>query len=103
MNKYNNSKIYAIKSNQTDKIYIGSTCLDIYERLRKHRQDYRYYLLGNKKKTTSIEILKFEDHFIILLENVNCKNKNELLIKESQYINENINHCVNRIINYNRV
>jgi hypothetical protein len=103
MNKYNNSKIYAIKSNQTDKIYIGSTCLDIYERLRKHRQNFRYYNLNGIKYTTSYEILKFEDHFIVLLENVNCKNQNELFLKESQYINENINHCVNRIINYNGI
>ena len=95
MNKYNDSKIYVIKSNQSDRIYIGSTCLDIYERLRKHRQNYRYYNLTGKKYIASYEILKFDDHYIELLEKCNFFNNNELIKKEGEYMKKYKNIIVN--------
>ena len=43
---------------------------------------------------TSFEIVKFEDVKIILIENLPCKTKYELLAREQYYIDNNI--CVNK-------
>ena len=40
-NKYHNSKIYAVKNNFDDKIYIGSTTTALCKRMVKHRCDVK--------------------------------------------------------------
>ena len=98
MNKYIHSKIYKISSPQTDKIYIGSTCKELYERLSKHKNHYRDYLNGKQKYITSYEIIKFSDCIIELIEKVNCDNKKDLLIREGYYIRLYKNNVVNKYI-----
>ena len=44
MNKYNNAKIYAIKSNDNDKYYIGSTTQKLCQRFATHKNKYKNYL-----------------------------------------------------------
>ena len=95
MPNYKNSKIYCIRSYQTDKIYIGSTTQKLCQRMGHHRKDYREYLKGNKKRiTTSIEILKYNDAFIELIINYPCDFKEELLKKEGEYISKL--KCINK-------
>ncbi len=96
MVNYNNSKIYKIVSNQTDDIYYGSTTQPLCKRMVSHRCNLKRYNSGLLKEfTASFDIMKFEDAKIILVENVKCNNKEELLMKERKYIENN--KCCNKI------
>ena len=90
---YQNGKVYAIRSHQTDKIYIGSTTQSLARRFAVHKNDKKR---GGKKCSTSKEMFQYDDCYIELLENYPCNSKEELLRKEGQLIREN--DCVNRCI-----
>jgi len=80
---YSQGKIYKLVSNQTDKIYIGSTCQRLLsKRLGSHRSHYKMWLAGNYCNTRSFEILKFNDSQIVLIENFPCQDKYELEARE---------------------
>ena len=97
MPNYQNSKIYAIKSYQTEYIYIGSTTRPLSERMSEHRKGYRYYLKGSlKNPSKSIEILKYDDCYIELIEKYPCSDRTELNKKEGEHIKNN--KCINRCI-----
>jgi len=98
MNKYYNSKIYVIKSNQTNKIYIGSTTGTISKRHTDHKYDYRRYLNNEFRYITSFEIIKYNDSYIEILEKIKCNNKKELHDKERYYINLYKDDVVNKFI-----
>ena len=91
MVNYSNSKIYKICSFQTDLIYIGSTTQPLSKRLAKHRSDYNV-----NRGISSKEILQYSDAQIILLESINCENKDQLHAIERRYIENN--NCCNKVI-----
>jgi hypothetical protein len=93
---YNNGKIYTIRSNQTDDIYIGSTCTPLYKRFHNHKQDYKKWIRGKKRYMTSYEIIKYDDCYIELLEECPCENIEQLRKREGHYIR--IMDCVNKVI-----
>jgi hypothetical protein len=80
--------IYAIKSYQTDKIYIGSTTKTLDERFLRHKSDHT----NANKYVTSSEILKFGDAYIELIEECSCEVQFE---RERFHIKENKNNVVN--------
>jgi len=88
---YQNGQIYAIRSYQTDMIYIGSTCTLLSKRLYHHKIEY----MLQRKYYSSFEILKYDDAYIELLEDYPCKSKKELERREGQLIRENRELCVN--------
>ena len=78
-------------------MYFGSTIeKTLTNRLSKHRQDYKKWLIGKQHYISSYEILKFDDAKIILMENFPCKTKYELLAREQHYIDNN--DCVNKLL-----
>lgn len=93
---YQNAKIYAIRSHQTDLIYIGSTCSPLSKRLYEHKRHYKRYLNQRYNFVTSFEILKFEDAYIELLEECPCENKMMLHRREGELIR--IHNCVNKFV-----
>lgn len=93
---YNNSKIYSIRSNQTDKIYIGSTTQSLSKRFSKHNCDYKSYLLGKYHYVTSFEICKYDDSYIELIEEFSCNNVEQLCKREGELIRSY--NCVNKCI-----
>lgn len=95
--KYQNGKIYSIRSYQTDKIYIGSTTQPLSKRLYKHKINFKNYNKGKYCYTTSYEIVKHDDCYVELLELCPCTCKEELLKREGELIREKKN-CVNKII-----
>ena len=95
---YSLGKIYKLMSNQSDDIYIGSTCQKLLsKRFQGHKNKYNSWLNRNcKYETTSFELLKHEDCQIVLIENYPCSSKYELEARERQYIETT--KCINKYI-----
>ena len=94
-NKYQRGKIYKLISNETDKIYYGSTIEDVLtNRLSGHRSSYKRWLNGKYDYTSSFEIVKFDDCKIVLVENYPCNTKYELVAREQHHIDNN--YCVDK-------
>jgi hypothetical protein len=96
MPNYQKGKIYKIYSNNTDKIYYGSTTERLSQRLAKHRCGFKRYKEGKYGYCSVNEILFFDDVKIILVENVPCNSIEELHAREQFYIINN--NCVNKQI-----
>ncbi len=86
MPDYSLGKIYCIRSYQTDKIYIGSTCQEyLSSRFQQHKRG----------RTTSRILIDYGDAYIELLENFPCASKQELHKREGELIRIHKNNCVN--------
>ena len=97
MKDYSKGKIYFIESNQSDKIYIGSTTSPTLAiRMSKHRNDYKRYLEGLTRYVTSFELLKFDDARIYLIEKYPCKDIDELNAREGYWQREFWTQCHNK-------
>lgn len=96
MPNYQNAKIYKIVSNQSEKVYIGSTVQKLCQRKGGHMRDFREWKINGSEYVTSFEILKYDDADVILLEKFPCNSKEELEARERYYI-ETLN-CVNKSI-----
>jgi hypothetical protein len=90
-NRYLNGKIYTIRSFQTDKYYIGSTCTPLNKRLYKHRSAYN----SGNSRITSRKIVQFNDNYIELLEEFPCDNKMQLSKREGELIRLYMDSVVN--------
>jgi len=91
--------IYKIVSPYTKKVYIGSTnACCIQSRYNRHVQDYVAYL--NERTTnylTSFEILKYPEHKVVLVEEMEVENAEELKRKEGIH-QKYTSHVVNKRI-----
>lgn len=98
-------KIYKIKSNNTNKIYIGSTTKPLQERLKGHIRDYKQYCkfwdqtvfkdIGNPDCCSSRKILMLRDFNIEMIDEFTYKTKEDILLREQFYINLYSDICVN--------
>jgi hypothetical protein len=96
-NKYQNGKIYTIRSHNFDKYYIGSTCIRLSQRFYAHEKTRKDFLkTGNKRHSTSCNmVLEKGDCYIELLENFPCNSKEELRKREGELIRLHKNDLVN--------
>jgi len=99
MTDYKEGRIYAIKSKDTNEVYIGSTCKPLKIRMSSHVSEYKNYIKTNDpyKKVTSYKILQYDDAYISLIENFPCDTKRDLLNREGYYI-RNTPNVVNIVI-----
>jgi hypothetical protein len=88
--------IYIIRSHQTDDVYYGSTTQMLCKRMATHRANYKCWLNGTSNYVSSFDILKYEDAYIELVEEIEFQNKQELYAREGHHIREN--NCVNKRI-----
>ena len=90
MSKYKTGKIYRIYCDGSNKYYIGSTIHSLEIRLSGHKNSKNICsskeLVNNSKYDIKIE----------LLENYPCNNRNELLLRETEWIKKNIQNVVNK-------
>jgi len=93
MPNYQNGKIYKIWAPSTDKVYIGSTCVSLSQRLAKHREAMKLHTEGKYGFTTSYEILEYPDARIELVEYFPCNSKEELNARENECIRNET--CIN--------
>ena len=96
MVNYNEGKIYKIICNLTNEIYIGSTCKPLARRLVEHICGFKRWKNGKGDNVKSFQIIERDDYSIVLIENVNCETKEQLLRRERFHIETNacINKCV---------
>ena len=78
--------IYEIRCNYTNQVYYGSSCVPFKTRMYKHKT----------LNTSSRDIIARGNYTAKVIENIIFKNKNELLMKERHYIQNN--ECVNKCI-----
>jgi len=88
INNYNNSKIYALRSDDTDKIYIGTTTQNLSKKLSELRT--------SNSNLISEYFRKYGDVYIELIEYYPCKSKEELNKRQGELVRENISIVVNR-------
>jgi hypothetical protein len=83
MPNYSNSKVYKLVNGIDNKIYIGSTTQSLSQRLAKHKDDAkkRPYPVHRHFNTIGWDTVR-----IILIENVECFNKEQLVQREQHYI-----------------
>lgn len=99
-NKYEDSKIYKLISDSTDRVYIGSTYKTLNERLSSHKSDYN----RNKEKknvrklANSFHLFKIGNIRIELLESYPCSSKRELHERERYWIDHYKEKCINKCI-----
>jgi len=97
MPNYQLGKIYCIRSDKTDDIYLGSTAQPyLSQRFSKHKSDYRGYLEGKSPYLTSFEIIQYGDAYIELICDYPCNSKADLNREEGKYQREM--KCVNKIM-----
>lgn len=97
MPDYAAAKIYAIRSNQTDKYYIGSTTRPLGVRFSAHKYAHAQLLKGGiRHSCRSIEILKHDDAYIELIEEYPCETKEELHAREGELIRAHREEIVNK-------
>ncbi len=92
MPDYKLAKIYKVVSDShPELIYYGSTCQSLCNRMTTHRWE-----LNRKKgyQCSSINVTKYGDSKIVLVESYPCNSKEELYKRERFYIESNI--CVNK-------
>jgi len=88
------ARIYILKSNQTDKVYVGSTTKTLNYRLSCHKCERVRYEAGLvKKRTKSHNITKYDDVRIELLEEFEAKDKGHILERERYYVKTTPNVC----------
>jgi hypothetical protein len=90
MPNYLNGKIYALRSHQTDDVYIGSTTYP----LCTHLSELKKWKNGTNNYLTSFKLSEYDDCYIELVEYFPCDTKQELKRREGQIIRETEN-CVN--------
>jgi len=96
MSRYNRGKIYKIIDNITGKVYFGSTIEPtLAKRLTKHIASFKLYKQGKGYYVTSYELFENGNYSIILVELYSCESKDELLMRERFYIENN--ECVNKV------
>ena len=99
MVNYEYAKIYKIVDNTNGNEYVGSTCCKLLcQRLRGHKSAYKAWLKNNGSNMTSYDIIKNDDYYIELIENVKCKTKDELSKRERHWITTL--KCVNKNVPY---
>ena len=61
MPNYSEGKIYAIRSHQTDRVYVGSTTQPLSKRFYEHKTGYQSYLNNPKIYVSSFEMFKYDE------------------------------------------
>ena len=90
MVNYSNGKIYKIIDFSNNNFYIGSTTqAKLCSRLAEHVSDLKCYMRGTKQKyCASMEITINKNYKIFLLETYPCNSKDELNMKEQEWMDK---------------
>ena len=93
---YKKAKIYALKSPNSDLMYIGSTCTDLNIRLKGHIYAYNTYQKIKHQYLTSFKIIECGEPYIELLKDCPSLYKHQVLAEEGAFIRLNQDKTVNK-------
>lgn len=82
---YSKGKIYIIVCLTSGKIYIGSTCLELHERMEIHKNAIHISVKQNRPLYRAIAEYGIDDFKIELIENFPCETEDELKSREGFY------------------
>lgn len=97
-NKFERSKIYRVKSENSSKTYIGSTINPLEVRHKQHIYEYKRHLRNNTKESKVIEVMKHGNYCIELVEDYPCGSKDELRNREGYWQLMEGENCVNKAL-----
>ncbi len=90
---YSNGKIYILKSDSTNCVYIGSTCSKLCVRMANHRYHNKLYLKKKIYYMSSFDMMKYDDTYIELIEEYACNSREELHTREGEIMEQYPNRC----------
>lgn len=90
MPDYKQGKIYCIRSNETDEMYVGSTTLKLCTRMAQHKYEMK------RANISSSIVLQHSSSYIELIELFPCDTKEQLNKREGEIIRSM--NCVNKRI-----
>ena len=94
---YLKGKIYKLVNDNSDDVYIGSTCQSLAKRIGQHRREYQYYLDGKCGNAASFKLFENGGKVsIVLIEEFLCDNKEQLHKQERYYVD--LMKCVNKVL-----
>ena len=85
---FSNAKIYCIRNNINNDIYVGSTCQSLSKRMQKHRSDCKRSSKYEFKFYQKMRELGVENFYIELMEKYPCSDVEELRAKEGEWIRQ---------------
>ena len=85
---YKNGKIYRIRNNINDDIYVGSTIQPLSKRISVHRSHAVTAEKKHRPLYTQMNDLGFDAFYIELIEECPCDNLEQLLRTEGKYIRQ---------------
>ena len=86
--KYSKGKIYVIRNNEDDDLYVGSTTQPLSKRFYDHKQSMRDEKCMNSCVYKKMNELGLKNFYIELYESFPCQSKEELLKREGEVIRE---------------
>ncbi len=84
---YKNARIYQIRNNVDDDVYVGSTCQALSKRMDYHRRDLKHKN-GQSVFHQKMRELGVDCFYIELIEECPCENREQLRKREGHYIRE---------------
>ena len=84
MPNYQNTKIYIIRSRNTNKVYVGATASTLVKRFSQHNSEFA----KGKNKTRARQVLEHGDCYIELLEKYPCLDKDESNAREKYWMRQ---------------
>ena len=93
---YKNGKIYCIRNNINDDIYVGSTTQPLCKRMAWHRQDAKKEKRKHQTFYSKFNEIGIENCYIELIEDCPCESLEQLRKREGHYIREmgTLNHKI---------
>ena len=83
---YKNGKIYCIRNNITDDIYVGSTTQPLCKRMAYHRGDAKHENKMHRTFYSKVNEIGIENFYIELIEDYPCETLEQLRKREGHYI-----------------
>ena len=83
---YKNGKIYCIRNNINDDVYVGSTTQPLSKRMAKHREDAKRENKMHRTFYSKVNEIGIENFYIELIEDYPCESLEQLRKREGHYI-----------------
>ena len=88
-------KLYEIRSNVTNEVYIGVTPGDVRSCVASHKGSYNRTMKGGKPNSKAEIVISTSDYEVNIIDTFECDNRNEMRKIKNKYVKEH--ECVNKV------